>query len=229
MHTAKYRDARQLRRRLRRTPSSRRATWSSCSASTPSACASPTPASTRSSGRTASAPTSAGRTSSRSRRSSRARTSTCSSRRQAARTRRPALAVVGAAGWGEQPALDRPRIVRLGYVDDDELARLYRGAAVVRLPVAVRGLRDPDRRGDGERRPGRRLVARVDGRGRRRRGRCAPIRRTRRRSRAAIEQALADRGAARRARPRARRVASRGSHGTRRRTMPPRLRARRRR
>ena len=32
------------------------------------------------------------------------------------------LAVVGAEGWGEQPALDRLGIVRLGYVDDDELA-----------------------------------------------------------------------------------------------------------
>jgi glycosyltransferase involved in cell wall biosynthesis len=40
-----------------------------------------------------------------------------------------ALAVVGAAGWGEQPRLDRPGVIRLGYVDDDELARLYRGAA----------------------------------------------------------------------------------------------------
>jgi glycosyltransferase involved in cell wall biosynthesis len=40
-----------------------------------------------------------------------------------------ALAVVGAAGWGPQPSLDRPDVIRLGYVDDDELGRLYRGAA----------------------------------------------------------------------------------------------------
>ena len=40
----------------------------------------------------------------------------------------------------------------------------------VRLPVAVRGLRDPDRRGDGERRPCRCVGARVDGRGFGRRG-----------------------------------------------------------
>jgi glycosyltransferase involved in cell wall biosynthesis len=49
------------------------------------------------------------------------------------------LAVVGAEGWGEQPALDRPGIVRLGYVDDDELARLYRGAAVFAYPSRFEG------------------------------------------------------------------------------------------
>ena len=80
------------------------------------------------------------------------------------------LAVVGAAGWGEQPRLDHPGIVRLGYVDDDELARLYRGAAAFVYPSRFEGFGHPGRRGDGERRPGRRLVARVDGRGVRRRG-----------------------------------------------------------
>jgi glycosyltransferase involved in cell wall biosynthesis len=49
------------------------------------------------------------------------------------------LAVVGAEGWGEQPALDRPGIVRLGYVEDDELARLYRGAAVFAYPSRFEG------------------------------------------------------------------------------------------
>ncbi len=49
------------------------------------------------------------------------------------------LAVVGAEGWGEQPALHRPGIVRLGYVDDDELARLYRGAAVFVYPSRFEG------------------------------------------------------------------------------------------
>jgi glycosyltransferase involved in cell wall biosynthesis len=49
------------------------------------------------------------------------------------------LAVVGAEGWGEQPALDRPGVVRLGYVDDEELARLYRGAAVFAYPSRFEG------------------------------------------------------------------------------------------
>ena len=62
-------------------------------------------------------------------------------------------------------------IVRLGRVTDEELARLYRGAAGGRLPVALRGLRHADHRGDGVGRARRRLGARVDGRGvRRRRG-----------------------------------------------------------
>jgi glycosyltransferase involved in cell wall biosynthesis len=49
------------------------------------------------------------------------------------------LALVGAEGWGNQPALDRPGIVRLGYVDDEELARLYRGAAVFVYPSRFEG------------------------------------------------------------------------------------------
>lgn len=54
-----------------------------------------------------------------------------------------ALAVVGAAGWGEQPALDRPHVVRVGYVSDDELARLYRGADVVVYPSRFEGFGIP--------------------------------------------------------------------------------------
>lgn len=54
-----------------------------------------------------------------------------------------ALAVVGAAGWGPQPALDRPDVIRLGYVDDDELARLYRGAGVVVYPSRFEGFGIP--------------------------------------------------------------------------------------
>jgi glycosyltransferase involved in cell wall biosynthesis len=49
------------------------------------------------------------------------------------------LAVVGAEGWGDQPKLDRPGIVRLGYVDDAELARLYRSAAAFVYPSRFEG------------------------------------------------------------------------------------------
>jgi len=53
------------------------------------------------------------------------------------------LAVVGAEGWGEQPLLDGPRIHRLGYVSDEELARLYRGAAAVVYPSRYEGFGIP--------------------------------------------------------------------------------------
>jgi len=54
-----------------------------------------------------------------------------------------ALAVVGAAGWGPQPSLDRPDVIRLGYVDDDELARLYRHAAAFVYPSRFEGFGIP--------------------------------------------------------------------------------------
>jgi alpha-1,3-rhamnosyl/mannosyltransferase len=54
-----------------------------------------------------------------------------------------ALAVVGAAGWGRQPELDRPGVVRLGYVAEDELARLYRGAAAFAYPSRFEGFGIP--------------------------------------------------------------------------------------
>jgi glycosyltransferase involved in cell wall biosynthesis len=54
-----------------------------------------------------------------------------------------ALAVVGGEGWGEQPLLDAPGIKRLGFVSDDELARLYRGAAVVAYPSRFEGFGIP--------------------------------------------------------------------------------------
>ena len=54
-----------------------------------------------------------------------------------------ALVVVGGAGWGEQPQLDRPGVVRLGRVTDEELARLYRGAAVVVYPSRFEGFGMP--------------------------------------------------------------------------------------
>jgi len=53
------------------------------------------------------------------------------------------LAVVGGSGWGAQPELDRPGIVRLGRVADDELARLYRGASVVVYPSRFEGFGMP--------------------------------------------------------------------------------------
>ena len=54
-----------------------------------------------------------------------------------------ALAVVGAAGWGPQPRLDEPGVIRLGYVDDVELARLYRGASVFVYPSRFEGFGIP--------------------------------------------------------------------------------------
>ena len=54
-----------------------------------------------------------------------------------------ALVVVGGAGWGEQPQLDRPGVVRLGRVTDDELARLYRGASAVVYPSRFEGFGMP--------------------------------------------------------------------------------------
>jgi glycosyltransferase involved in cell wall biosynthesis len=53
------------------------------------------------------------------------------------------LAVVGAEGWGEQPLLDGAGIHRLGYVSDEELARLYRGAAAVAYPSRFEGFGIP--------------------------------------------------------------------------------------
>jgi alpha-1,3-rhamnosyl/mannosyltransferase len=53
------------------------------------------------------------------------------------------LAVVGGEGWGEQPLLDGPGIRRLGFVSDEELARLYRGAAVVAYPSRFEGFGIP--------------------------------------------------------------------------------------
>jgi glycosyltransferase involved in cell wall biosynthesis len=54
-----------------------------------------------------------------------------------------ALAAAGAAGWGEQPRLDRPGVIRLGYVDDEELACLYRGASVFVYPSRFEGFGIP--------------------------------------------------------------------------------------
>jgi glycosyltransferase involved in cell wall biosynthesis len=53
------------------------------------------------------------------------------------------LAVVGGDGWGEQPSLAAPGIVLLGRQSDEELARLYRGAAVVAYPSRFEGFGIP--------------------------------------------------------------------------------------
>jgi alpha-1,3-rhamnosyl/mannosyltransferase len=53
------------------------------------------------------------------------------------------LAVVGGAGWGEQPSLAAPGIVLLGRQSDEELARLYRGASVVAYPSRFEGFGIP--------------------------------------------------------------------------------------
>jgi len=53
------------------------------------------------------------------------------------------LAVAGGAGWGDQPALRGADVVRLGFVDDEELARLYRGAAAAVYPSRFEGFGMP--------------------------------------------------------------------------------------
>jgi len=53
------------------------------------------------------------------------------------------LAVAGAEGWGERPILDDASIRRLGFVSDDELARLYRGASVAVYPSRFEGFGIP--------------------------------------------------------------------------------------
>jgi glycosyltransferase involved in cell wall biosynthesis len=54
-----------------------------------------------------------------------------------------ALAVAGAAGWGNPPVLDAPGIVRLGYTPASDLPRLYRGASVVVYPSLFEGFGMP--------------------------------------------------------------------------------------
>ncbi len=54
-----------------------------------------------------------------------------------------ALAVAGGEGWGDQSELDGPDVIRLGYVPDAELARLYRGASVFVYPSRFEGFGIP--------------------------------------------------------------------------------------
>ena len=53
------------------------------------------------------------------------------------------LAVAGGSGWGDQPELRGPDVVRLGFVSDEELARLYRGAAAAVYPSRFEGFGMP--------------------------------------------------------------------------------------
>ena len=53
------------------------------------------------------------------------------------------LALVGGEGWGDRPDLADRRIRRLGYVGDDEVGALYRGAAAVVYPSLYEGFGMP--------------------------------------------------------------------------------------
>ena len=53
------------------------------------------------------------------------------------------LAVAGGSGWGDQTELRGPNVIRLGFVSDEELARLYRGAAVAVYPSRFEGFGMP--------------------------------------------------------------------------------------
>lgn len=54
-----------------------------------------------------------------------------------------ALAVAGAAGWGDEPELRGDDVLRLGFVAHDDLPRLYRGAEVFVYPSRFEGFGMP--------------------------------------------------------------------------------------
>jgi alpha-1,3-rhamnosyl/mannosyltransferase len=54
-----------------------------------------------------------------------------------------ALAVAGAAGWGDQPSLDATGVLELGYTAHDALPDLYRGASVFVYPSLFEGFGMP--------------------------------------------------------------------------------------
>ena len=53
------------------------------------------------------------------------------------------LVLAGGQGWGPQPQLDRPGVVRLGRVSDEEAGRLYRGADAFVWPSWFEGFGMP--------------------------------------------------------------------------------------
>jgi glycosyltransferase involved in cell wall biosynthesis len=53
------------------------------------------------------------------------------------------LVLAGGEGWGDRPDLADPRIIRLGYVPDEQLGRLFRGAAVLVYPSLFEGFGIP--------------------------------------------------------------------------------------
>jgi glycosyltransferase involved in cell wall biosynthesis len=53
------------------------------------------------------------------------------------------LAVAGPPGWGPEPELESAGVRGLGYVDDEELARLYRGAEAFVFPARFEGFGIP--------------------------------------------------------------------------------------
>jgi glycosyltransferase involved in cell wall biosynthesis len=53
------------------------------------------------------------------------------------------LAVAGPGGWGPKLKLDRERVLALGYVEGEELARLYRGAEAFVFPSRFEGFGIP--------------------------------------------------------------------------------------
>ncbi len=53
------------------------------------------------------------------------------------------LVLAGGEGWGDRPDLADPRIRRLGYVPDEEIPCLYRGAAVYCYPSLFEGFGMP--------------------------------------------------------------------------------------
>lgn len=54
-----------------------------------------------------------------------------------------ALAVAGGEGWGEQADLSASGVTRLGFVPEERLAQLYRGAAVFVFPSRFEGFGIP--------------------------------------------------------------------------------------
>jgi glycosyltransferase involved in cell wall biosynthesis len=53
------------------------------------------------------------------------------------------LAVAGGEGWGERPPLEGEDVLALGFVSDEALARLYRGASVFAFPSRFEGFGIP--------------------------------------------------------------------------------------